>query len=338
MIVDALVPVKAAAAGKERLAQFLSAAARADLVRAMLRDVVGALRAAGALRTVAVTSPDGDMLALADSLGALPIPEPPDQRGLNAALAAAVGRLAAQGAEAVLIVQGDVPEITPADVRGLLAFDGRIEAGQRAIRTAVPSPLVRAVPSADGGTSALLLAPPDVIAPAFGAESFARHRDAAWARGVPFERRDLPALAWDIDRPEDVERLLRAGRAPHTRAVLLQAAGAATSAVTGTSGAPADAARGDRQGFTPTDVARRVAALGVIANPATIWVYLRTRLAAEHPERLADLPPALLPLDEDVLDGWLDDFLDGVEAERARLTRGLHAPRGDGQAADGPSA
>ena len=74
-------------------------------------------------------------------------------------------------------------------------------------------------------------------------------------------------------------------------------------------------------GFTPADVARRVATMGVLANPAAVWAYLRTRLAERYPDRLVDLPPAALPIDELDLDEWLDDFLDGVESERARLVR-----------------
>lgn len=74
-------------------------------------------------------------------------------------------------------------------------------------------------------------------------------------------------------------------------------------------------------GFTPTDVLRRVTVMGVLVNPAVVWSYLRTRFAEEHPHRLAELAPALLPIEEAELDEWLDDFLDGVEMERSKLTR-----------------
>ncbi len=80
----------------------------------------------------------------------------------------------------------------------------------------------------------------------------------------------------------------------------------------------------EHNGFTPAQIARRVAAMGVLADPAGVWVYLRTRLAERYPERLADLPPALLPVGEDDLDEWLDDFLDSVESERSRLIRQMN--------------
>lgn len=262
MIIDALIPVKAAAAGKERLARVLPPETRAALVRAMLRDIVAALRGSASLRQVAVTSPDPAMLALAAGLGALPLAEPAGTAGLNGALQAALARLGEDGAEAVLIVQGDLPQIQPADVAAIL---GPLvaDAGPRATPDAVagrpgpdspvttgplpPAPesvpaeastvvvaepahsaghfprLVRAVPSADGGTSALLLVPPAVIAPCFGPDSFDRHRAAAAAAAVAFEQCELPLLAWDVDRPEDLTRLLHGDQAPNTRAVLLAA-------------------------------------------------------------------------------------------------------------------
>jgi 2-phospho-L-lactate guanylyltransferase len=207
VVVDALVPVKGAAAGKERLAGLLSPEARAALVRAMLCDVAGALLASGLLRRVAVTSADAELLALAARIGVVPLPEPPDPGGLNGAVAAAIARLSAEKADAVLVVQGDVPQIGADDLARLLV-------------PPLHGPRVRAVPSADGGTSALLLVPPDAIAPAFGADSFARHEAAARMAGVPFERCDLPDLAHDVDRPADVERLLRSRRGRWTREVL----------------------------------------------------------------------------------------------------------------------
>ncbi|MGI8550706.1 MAG: 2-phospho-L-lactate guanylyltransferase [Dehalococcoidia bacterium] len=207
MIVDALVPVKAATAGKTRLAQLLPAGDRASLIRAMLRDVVTALQVTELLRSVAVLSPDPEMLTLAGQLGALPLGEPPGTTGLNEAVAAGIATLVAGGADGVLFVQGDVPEITALDVKSMLS--GLAVSAPVTGEAARSIRLVRAVPSADGGTSAMLLIPPDVIAPGFGLHSFGRHQGAARAARASFERCDLPRLARDIDRPEDLERFLR---------------------------------------------------------------------------------------------------------------------------------
>jgi 2-phospho-L-lactate guanylyltransferase len=205
MVIDALIPVRAA--GKERLAGVLTPHQRAVLVRAMLTDVVTALHRCPFLRTVAVVSPDAAILALAAELGTVPIGEPPGAGGLNGALAVGLAHRAAAGAEGVLIVPGDLPQMRADDIAALL--------------TNLPAaPCVRAVPAADGGTGALLLCPPGIIAPAFGPDSFARHAAAAHAAGATFERLEPPSLLRDVDRPQDLIRVLaEAGKTCTARAL-----------------------------------------------------------------------------------------------------------------------
>ena len=76
--------------------------------------------------------------------------------------------------------------------------------------------------------------------------------------------------------------------------------------------------------YTPSDVLRRVTAMGVLANALTIWSYMRSRLEESFPERVETAGPAELPLDEATFADWLDDFVDSVEAERSRLARRLN--------------
>jgi hypothetical protein len=76
--------------------------------------------------------------------------------------------------------------------------------------------------------------------------------------------------------------------------------------------------------YTPSDVLRRVTAMGVLANALTIWSYMRSRLEEAYPERAATAGPAELPLDEETFADWLDDFVDTAEAERSRLARRLN--------------
>ena len=82
--------------------------------------------------------------------------------------------------------------------------------------------------------------------------------------------------------------------------------------------------------FTPADVLRRVTAMGVLANAVTVWSYVRTRLEEAFPERAASAALDVLPVDEETLTEWLDDFLDTVETQRSRLAR--HLNRGSQQA------
>src|SRR6185437_15071510 len=91
---------------------------------------------------------------------------------------------------------------------------------------AVRSALI--VPDRHGtGTNALLLTPPDVLAPSFGPDSRRRHLADASAAGVPAEIVELDSLGLDVDTPEDLDALRRAlasthGGAAHTRGMLSQ--------------------------------------------------------------------------------------------------------------------
>jgi 2-phospho-L-lactate guanylyltransferase (CobY/MobA/RfbA family) len=107
-------------------------------------------------------------------------------------------------------VLGDVAGARAEDLAAL--FDALDGLGGRGVVLA---------PSRDGGTSALLRAPFDVIPNHFGKESAAAHRDLARSRGVPCSELPLPSLAIDLDRVDDVEALLRIERgAERTRALL----------------------------------------------------------------------------------------------------------------------
>jgi 2-phospho-L-lactate guanylyltransferase len=82
------------------------------------------------------------------------------------------------------------------------------------------------VPDRHGqGTNALLLSPPDVMTPAFGEGSFARHAALARAAGAAPRVVDVPSLGLDIDTADDLAALRRApGIGPRTRALLEEAA------------------------------------------------------------------------------------------------------------------
>jgi 2-phospho-L-lactate guanylyltransferase len=204
----ALLPVKRLKGAKQRLSAVLGEAERAELARAMFLDVLIALRHSWGLAGVAVVTADREARALAREHGAASIEEV--EGGLNPAIAHALAALKAQGAGGALIVHGDLPLLAPDDIGALLeAHPG--------------SPGVSFAPARDGGTNAMLLAPPDALAPAYGEGSFARHRAAAEGRGLPWATVDLPGLRLDIDTPEDLAELLRLGVRGHTMDYLLAA-------------------------------------------------------------------------------------------------------------------
>ncbi len=189
----ALVPAKALGEAKGRLSAVLSEIERRELALAMLEDVVRALKAVPAIESVSVVSPDSDVLSLAAELDARPVAESASVRGLNQALVRALSSMSPQP-EALLIVLGDVPEATPGDIETLLA--------------ALPERGIALCPSADRGTGALALRPPDVIALRFGDRSSVNHKREAMAIGVPAEVVRIESLAHDVDSPEDLRGLL----------------------------------------------------------------------------------------------------------------------------------
>jgi 2-phospho-L-lactate guanylyltransferase len=82
------------------------------------------------------------------------------------------------------------------------------------------------VPDRHGtGTNALLLAPPDAIAPSFGPGSRERHEQAAGASGARWRVAEPRSLVLDVDTADDLAVLraaldARTGGAAHTRGLL----------------------------------------------------------------------------------------------------------------------
>jgi 2-phospho-L-lactate guanylyltransferase len=171
----------------------------------MLRDLLETLQNVRALQPVVVVTPDPEVAQLANEAGAqtllLELP------GLNPSIEHAAAAVAPGAGDAVLVVLGDVAGARVADIETLLG--------------AVPDGGVALAPSSDGGTSALLRRPRDIIAASFGPDSAAVHRDLATRAGVPFEEIPLDSLAVDIDEPEDLEKFVHSASAgERTRALL----------------------------------------------------------------------------------------------------------------------
>ncbi len=226
----AILPVKSFSRAKHRLGEAFPD--RPALAAAMVADVLDALVAVPSLDGVIVVTAEPIAARIATELGVQVVHDPAERgqsdaaaRGVAAALAGAgeAGDAAVAGgvapgrrvvvgapAERVLLVPGDCPALDPDEVEALLA------------RTA---PVV-IVPDRHGtGTNALLLAPPDVMAPAFGEGSFERHSGLARAAGTQPEVAEVKTLGLDVDTPDDFAALKRAlathGRgAVRTRALL----------------------------------------------------------------------------------------------------------------------
>ena len=161
----------------------LPSSLRAALAVAMLGDVVEAAVQVG--RVIVVTD-DASVVPA----GAEVVADPGD--GLGAAVAAGLARVDGS----TLVVNADLPAVTPEALRRLS------DAG------------LALVEAADGTTNALSLPDPDVFAPLYGPGSAERFRAHA-----AFATPRIPELELDVDSDADLERL-GARLGPRTRALL----------------------------------------------------------------------------------------------------------------------
>lgn len=209
----AILPIKSFDEAKQRLSAELDPTPRRALVEAMFSDVLIALRRATLVDQVLVVSADNVAQRIAGGYDAMVVED--EDLGHNQAAARGAARALELGVDRVLMVPGDCPLISPVELDELLARP-------------VASPSLLVVPDRHGtGTNALVVTPPDALAPAFGPGSHNRHREHASAAGIPVETVEVPSLALDIDTPEDlaaVEATLEQtrGGAAHTRGMLRQ--------------------------------------------------------------------------------------------------------------------
>ena len=213
MTTIAILPIKSLSAAKQRLSEELDPTPRRALVEAMFSDVLVALRRATLVDRVLVVSKDHGVQRIAGGYGAMVADD--DDNGHNVAAHRGIVRARELGMDRALLVPGDCPLLDPHQLDALL-------------QEPAPAPSVLIVPDRHGtGTNALVLTPPDALAPAFGPGSHKRHRDAATAAGVTARTVEVPSLAFDVDTGEDlaaVEGALRhsIGGAAHTRGMLRQ--------------------------------------------------------------------------------------------------------------------
>ena len=182
-----LVPVKAFAAGKARLAPALSAPAREALVRTMAERVV----AAAAPLPVAVACDDDDVATWARAQGAEVVWTP--GVGLDGAVQRGCELLVAGGARRVVVCHADLPRAA-----GLARLADAGD-GFEGI-TFVPD-------RRDDGTNVASV-PASAIAAgfafAYGPGSFGRHVAEAERLDIPVRVLRLPELQWDVDTPDDL--------------------------------------------------------------------------------------------------------------------------------------
>ena len=205
----AVVVARVGDGAKSRLAHVLDSAQRRELALAMLADVLAVCTSADApLDGVIAVLDTVEARALARKFGAQAIADP--LRGeMNAAAVAGLAAAQACGATTAIVLPGDIPLLSVADLSALIAAAGE-----------APRAVVVGASRDRDGTNALLLRPCNVIAPSFGPPSVARHVGLARAAGAATTMLTDLGLSHDVDTPADLSALADLPVGRHTARLL----------------------------------------------------------------------------------------------------------------------
>lgn len=205
-----LIPVKGFVTAKQRLSPVLSSSERSALASAMLEDIFDVLRRWDRRPQIFVVTSDELATNMARGHGFETI-EDRECHGETEAISAATSVCIGLGATRTMVIPGDVPLVTAAELQTVLD-DPATHRGSGSVL----------VPAADGrGTNAVLRRPADLFPLRFGNDSFQPHLRAAQAAGHPCSVLRLPGIGLDVDGPTDLAALLREPARTRSQLLLL---------------------------------------------------------------------------------------------------------------------
>ena len=190
-----LVPIKNLADAKQRLSAVLAPEERFALAQAMCEDVLQALATWQKRPAVAVVTSDPFAREQAAKFQFEVIAD--DNSGETNAIEMATTVCKQRGCESTLVIPADIPLIEGSELQKIV--------------DSAPAGGAVLVPDAAGrGTNAAWRSPADLFSLRFGNDSFLPHLAAAKATGLPCVVLELPGIARDADRPEDLYEIAAA--------------------------------------------------------------------------------------------------------------------------------
>jgi len=188
-----VIPMKDPQQSKQRLSAALSSSHRQQLALSLFEQTLRFFRDCFGDYPMLVVTSARQVRAIAERYGARVLMEN-RATGLNDAASLAAQWSCAHGFDTQLLIPADIAVLDKREIGQLL--------GQR-----WDTPWVSICPADDGGTNALMTSPPDVLPFQFGSDSSESHRAAALRLGVRTVVIQMKHLAFDVDRPVDLEQL-----------------------------------------------------------------------------------------------------------------------------------
>ncbi len=205
MRVHVIIPFKGVMESKSRLASGISDELRKHLVVAMLSDVIAAVNSSKKLSHLIVITSEKNIENIMPKDATLLLEDKP--RGINQAIIEATEYSLGMNSEATLVIPADLPLITPQDIDAII-YEGKSK------------PVVILSPSLTGGTNILFRAPPQIIEPKFGRNSFQAHLKESRKMNIEPKIYSSPRVSLDLDEIEDVKKFIQYGNHTKTFEVL----------------------------------------------------------------------------------------------------------------------
>jgi 2-phospho-L-lactate guanylyltransferase len=194
MPIALLVPVKNLSNAKQRLGDAFDQAHRTLLAEAMLRDVLTAASGVANRLDVYLVTGDAHARGLASEFR-FGVIEDTRNESETAAIEMATAWCEERGYDTTIVVPGDVPLTTSAELHRVLDV--------------APDEGAVFVPAYDQrGSNCILRRPVSIIPLRFGNDSFLPHCEAMKKTGQPLIILELPGIGLDIDNPHELALLV----------------------------------------------------------------------------------------------------------------------------------
>jgi FO synthase len=207
-MVWAVLPLKNFVDAKQRLSRILDGEERYKLFQMMVEDVLDVLIDHPGIEQIVIVSDDPGAAMLAERYGALCWSEKrlldeakvilsaidPGRSVLSVVVDAAAAKLASQSIDSMMVVHGDLPLLSSAELDRLLALHAKVNGSAVTIAHDVDK----------DGSNCVVVSPPNIISFQYGNGSYNKHCKIGKQNSAVVSSLYLAGAARDIDNPTDL--------------------------------------------------------------------------------------------------------------------------------------